>query len=61
MSNVSTTNLGDQMTDTMRGPSMVVWLCGATVLLFVLWAAFAWVDEIVRAEGSMISSSRPQI
>ena len=61
MSNVSTTNLGDQITDTMRGPSMVVWLCGATVLLFVLWAAFAWVDEIVRAEGSMISSSRPQI
>ncbi|UWR24216.1 HlyD family efflux transporter periplasmic adaptor subunit [Sulfitobacter sp. S190] len=45
----------------MRGPSMVVWLSGAAVLVFVLWAAFAWVDEIVRAEGSMISSSRPQI
>ena len=29
--------------------------------MFLLWAAFAWVDEIVRAEGSMISSSRPQI
>ena len=45
----------------MRGPSMVVWLSGATVVVFLLWAAFAWVDEIVRAEGSMISSSRPQI
>ena len=45
----------------MRGPSMVVWLSGATVLVFLIWAAFAWVDEIVRAEGSMISSSRPQI
>ena len=45
----------------MRGPSAVIWLCGATVLIFLIWAAFAWVDEIVRAEGSMISSSRPQI
>lgn len=45
----------------MRGPSMVVWLCAATVVVFVIWAFFAWVDEIVRAEGSMISSSRPQI
>lgn len=45
----------------LRGPSAVIWLCGATVLVFVLWAAFAWVDEIVRAQGSMISSSRPQI
>jgi adhesin transport system membrane fusion protein len=61
MSNASTTNLGAQMNETMRGPSMVIWLCGATVLIFLLWAAFAWVDEIVRAEGSMISSSRPQI
>jgi len=45
----------------MRGPSAVVWLSAGAVLVFVLWAALAWVDEIVRAEGSMISSSRPQI
>lgn len=45
----------------MRGPSMVVWLSAATLVVFVFWAFFAWVDEIVRAEGSMISSSRPQI
>jgi len=61
MSSFSTTPLGAQMTGQMRGPSMVIWLCGASVLVFLLWAAFAWVDEIVRAEGSMISSSRPQI
>ena len=61
MSSLSTTPLGAQMTGQMRGPSMVIWLCGASVLVFLLWAAFAWVDEIVRAEGSMISSSRPQI
>lgn len=45
----------------MRGPSMVVWLSAGAVIVFIAWAFFAWVDEIVRAEGSMISSSRPQI
>lgn len=50
-----------QLSAEMRRPSMVVWLSGASVVVFLLWAAFAWVDEIVRAEGSMISSSRPQI
>lgn len=45
----------------MRKPSFVVWLSAAAVVVFVLWAAFAWIDEIVRAEGAMISSSRPQI
>lgn len=61
MSSAGTTQLGTQLNDQLRGPSMVVWLCGASVLVFLIWAAFAWVDEIVRAEGSMISSSRPQI
>ncbi|QFT92452.1 Type I secretion system membrane fusion protein PrsE [Roseovarius sp. THAF9] len=45
----------------LRGPSLTIWLCAATVMLFILWAAVAWVDEIVRADGSFISSSRPQI
>ena len=53
--------LDAQLGRDMRGPSLVIWLCGASVLVFLIWAAFAWVDEIVRAEGSMISSSRPQI
>lgn len=55
------TGLDAQLERGLRRPSMVIWLCGATVLVFVIWAAFAWIDEIVRAEGSMISSSRPQI
>ncbi|MEM8578374.1 MAG: HlyD family type I secretion periplasmic adaptor subunit [Pseudomonadota bacterium] len=53
--------LQDQLGGRMRGPSTVIWLSAGALLVFVLWAAFAWVDEIVRAEGSMISSSRPQI
>ncbi|MBU2983228.1 HlyD family efflux transporter periplasmic adaptor subunit [Lentibacter algarum] len=56
-----TTNLAGQMNAKLRGPSLTIWLCALTVFLFVAWAAFAWVDEIVRAEGEMISSSRPQI
>ena len=45
----------------LRGPSLTIWLCAATVWFFLVWAAFAWLDEIVRAEGEFISSSRPQI
>ena len=45
----------------MRGSSMVIWLVAATVLIFILWAKFAWVDEIVRAQGEVVSASRPQI
>ena len=56
-----TTNLAGQFGARLRGPSLTVWLAAATVFLFLVWAAFASVDEIVRAEGEMISSSRPQI
>ncbi|MEP5730666.1 MAG: HlyD family type I secretion periplasmic adaptor subunit [Sulfitobacter sp.] len=61
MTFVNPTQLDAQLGRQMRGPSAVIWLCMATVIVFLTWAAFAWVDEIVRAEGSMISSSRPQI
>ena len=54
-------SLDAQLEADMRGPSRIIYLCGAAVLVFVLWAAFAWVDEIVRGQGEMISSSRPQI
>ena len=57
----STTNLAAQLNARLRGPSLMIWLCAITVWLFILWAAFARVDEIVRAQGEMISSSRPQI
>lgn len=61
MTMASQTNLTGQLSGDMKGPSLVVWLSLASVIVFLIWAAFAWVDEIVRAEGSMISSSRPQI
>ncbi len=45
----------------MRGPSLTIWVIAASFLVFILWAGFAWVAEIVRAEGQVVSSSRPQI
>lgn len=44
-----------------QGSSLIIRLVGLAVAVFVVWAAFASVDEIVRAEGEIISSSRPQI
>ncbi|AUJ64648.1 transporter [Aestuarium zhoushanense] len=41
--------------------SRIIWLVVATVLVFLIWAKFAWVDEIVRADGQIISAARPQI
>ncbi len=58
---VSSTDLNAQLGRRLRGPSMVIWLSGAAVWLFIIWAAYAWIDEIVRAEGEFISNSRPQI
>ncbi|WP_432448311.1 HlyD family type I secretion periplasmic adaptor subunit [Aliiroseovarius marinus] len=54
-------SLDAQFESDLKGPSTVVYLSAATVILFLLWAAFAWVDEIVRGDGTVISSSRPQI
>ncbi len=56
-----TTNLTAQLNARMKGPGLTIWLCAASVWVFILWAAFAWLDQIVRAEGSFVSSSRPQI
>jgi adhesin transport system membrane fusion protein len=48
---------------TERAPrtGLVIWVIAGSVVAFVLWAAFAWVDEIVPAPGQVVSSSRPQI
>lgn len=59
--NLDRTNLAGQLGARLGGASLLIWLCAATVMIFIAWASLAWVDEIVRAEGEMISSSRPQI
>lgn len=45
----------------MRRPSWIIRLVVLTVGLFVLWAGYAKLDEIVRGDGEMVSSSKPQI
>lgn len=55
------TQLSGQMNARLRGPSWTIWLSAITVWAFILWSAFAWLDEIVKADGAFISSSRPQI
>ena len=44
-----------------RGPSAIIWLTGLVVALFVVWASLSALDQIVRAPGEMVSSSRAQI
>ena len=51
----------EELVGRSRGPSLVIWAIGLTLVLFLIWAALAWVDEIVRAPGQVVSSSRPQI
>ncbi len=51
----------DEIGARTRGSSLVIWLVGLVVLVFIVWAKFAWIDEIVRAEGEIVSSARPQI
>ena len=53
--------INQEFEDRVRGPSLLIWLIGLTVLVFIIWAKFAAIDEIVRAKGSIVSSSRPQI
>ncbi|SLN19212.1 HlyD family efflux transporter periplasmic adaptor subunit [Pseudooctadecabacter jejudonensis] len=53
--------IADEFEARVKGPSLLIWLIGATVVIFLIWAKFAAIDEIVRAKGSVVSSSRPQI
>ncbi|MFY0635732.1 MAG: HlyD family efflux transporter periplasmic adaptor subunit [Vannielia sp.] len=45
----------------MERPSRLIWTVGAALVVFLLWAGFARVDEIVRAPAELVSASRPQI
>ena len=44
-----------------RGMRLGIWGAAAALALFVLWAAFARVDQYTRAQGQIIASSRTQI
>lgn len=46
---------------TPRGARIVVWLSFAAVLVLLLWAAFAVLDEVTRGEGKVIPTRQIQI
>jgi len=46
---------------TPRGARILVWLSVAFVLILILWAAFASLDEVTRGEGKVIPSRQIQI
>lgn len=50
-----------EINGSMKSSSLTIWLVGVTVIVFLGWAKFAWIDEIVRAQGEVVSASRPQI
>ncbi len=47
--------------DERRTSTLLVWTTGITVLVALLWAGFFELDEITRAQGKVIPSSREQV
>ncbi len=39
----------------------ILWTCVALIVIFVVWAAWAPVDEVARGEGRVVPSSRVQV
>ncbi|MDV7270536.1 HlyD family type I secretion periplasmic adaptor subunit [Thioclava sp. A2] len=44
-----------------RRMSVTIWLIAVVIIVFLLWSSVAWVDQIVRGPGEIVSSSKPQI
>lgn len=51
----------DTVQDRGKGSSLMTWLIAGAVGTFLVWASFAPLDEIVRANGSVVAGDRPQI
>jgi len=58
---MSSSTVEADLVDVTKGASRIIYIVGLAFAVFIIWAAFAWVDEIVRAEGEVVSSSRSQI
>ena len=49
------------MIQSPRGGRTLIYLCVLTVLVFIVWAGFAGLDEMARGSGKVVPSSRVQI
>lgn len=54
-------SLDAEFDEGMNASSLLIWLVAGTLALFLGWAYFASIDEIVRSDGEFVSSSKPQI
>lgn len=44
-----------------RGARILIWLSLLAIGLLIIWAAFAWIDEVVRGEGKVVPSRQVQV
>lgn len=61
MAGVSDSEFDEGFDDHTRLSRLTIRLVALALALFIGWSAFAVVDEIVRSEGEVVSSSRSQI
>ncbi len=55
------TSQGSDLLEHQRDSRLILWTSFLTIGVFIAWAYFAELDQITRASGSVISSSRTQI
>lgn len=48
-------------TDELRGSRLLVWGIALAIVAFLLWARWAQLDQITRASGQVIATSRNQV
>lgn len=62
----STRNMADNASwvethQDVRGSRVLIWLSLFAVAMLIIWAALAWIDEVVRGEGKVVPSRQVQI
>lgn len=45
----------------IKGSRLLVWVSLLIIVVLVVWASFAWIDEVVRGEGKVVPSRQVQI
>lgn len=51
----------DALESQLMGFRKTTWVMLGSLVIFIVWASFAELDEVTRAQGSVIASSRTQI
>lgn len=49
------------LSDELRQPRQLMWMTALTLGCFLAWAHWAEIDEVTRAQGAVIASSRTQL